>query len=60
MSLLTHGNVNLNPVTEGDARTDTHARDCGKGRPRPGCPMYCRCWCHGITKRANGERRPDA
>jgi hypothetical protein len=50
----------VNPVTEGDRRTETHARDCGGKNGRGACPMYCRCWCHGITKHTNGERRPDA
>lgn len=48
----------LNPWTEGDARTQTHAKGCGRGRP--GCAMYCRCWCHGITKHQNGTIRADA
>jgi hypothetical protein len=46
----------LNLWSEGDARTMTHARACADCRGN----FSDRCWCHGVTKHQNGDRRPDA
>lgn len=48
----------LDPWSEGDARTKTHARACEVGG---GCRdhMSDRCWCHGIRTRQDGSPRAD-
>ena len=61
--------MDLDPQTQGDARTKKHADVCNGYLPtelasgeerKLGCAENCDCWCHGNLSNEDGTDREDA